>query len=230
MNDLQLPLHGGRRARNFDLIVFDWDGTLMDSTALIVRSIQAAAHDLGLEPPADAAAREVIGLGLEQALARALPVLTPDRYGMMAERYRHHYLTHDRQLALFAGTETLIRTLADAGHMLAVATGKSRAGLERGLEVSGLGAVFHGTRCADECFSKPHPQMLEELMDEFGVVPEATLMIGDTAHDLQMARNAGVAAVAISHGAHPREALLTHHPLYCAHSIEDLGSWLRKHA
>jgi phosphoglycolate phosphatase len=212
--------------RRYELIVFDWDGTLMDSAAMIADSVQAAARDLGLEPPSDERARYIIGMGLVEALRHALPDLPEDHYGDLVERYRHHYLSRDHHLTLFPGAEALVRQLADAGHRLGVATGKSRRGLDRALAHSGLGPFFGATRCADECHSKPHPQMLEELMDEFTVLPEATLMIGDTTHDLLMARNAGVDAVAVSYGAHRRDVLEAATPLYCADSIDGLAAWL----
>ena len=217
-------------AKRFDLIVFDWDGTLMDSAATIASSVQAAARDLGLEPPSDERARHIIGLGLEDALRHAMPNLPGERYGELSDRYRHHYLSRDHELVLFAGVEALLEELLGAGHLLAVATGKSRLGLNRALEVSGLGPRFHATRCADECFSKPHPQMLEELMEEFGTVPEATLMIGDTSHDVQMAHNAGVPAVAVSYGAHPRSGLDALSPLQCLDSVPELAAWLKQNA
>lgn len=217
-------------AKRFELIVFDWDGTLMDSTRTIVDSIQAAARDLGIEPPSDERASHIIGLGLIDALRHALPDLPSERYQAVAERYRHHYLSRDQELLLFDGAAELIEELAAAGHFLAVATGKTRKGLDRAFEVSGLGARFHASRCADECHSKPHPQMLEELMDEFGVAPEATLMIGDTTHDLLMARNAGVAALGVAYGAHPRESLEAEAPLYCAADVSELAAWLRQQA
>jgi len=217
-------------AKRFELIVFDWDGTLMDSAATIASSVQAAARDLGLEPPSDERARHIIGLGLEDALRHAMPNLPGERYGELSDRYRHHYLSRDHELVLFAGVEALLEELLGAGHLLAVATGKSRLGLNRALEVSGLGPRFHATRCADECFSKPHPQMLEELMEEFGTAPEATLMIGDTSHDVQMAHNAGVPAVAVSYGAHPRSGLDALSPLQCLDSVPELAAWLKQNA
>lgn len=216
--------------KRFDLIIFDWDGTLMDSAALIVDSVQAAARDLGLAVPSDERARHIIGLGLVDALRYAMPELQPERYQEAAERYREHYLARDHQLALFAGAEDLVAELSRAEHLLAVATGKSRAGLDRALADSGLGAYFRASRCADECHSKPHPQMLEELMTEFGVVPDATLMIGDTTHDLQMAKNAGVAALAVCYGAHPRDLLEAETPLHCATSVAEMAAWLRANA
>lgn len=214
----------------FDLIIFDWDGTLMDSAALIVDSVQAAARDLGLAVPSDERARHIIGLGLVDALRYAMPDLSPERYQEAAERYRHHYLGRDHQLSLFAGAGDLVAELARAEHFLAVATGKSRPGLDRAFADSGLGAYFHASRCADECHSKPHPQMIEELMTEFGVMPAQTLMIGDTVHDLQMAKNAGVPALAVCYGAHPRSQLEAEAPLHCAASVAEMAAWLRVNA
>lgn len=214
--------------KRFELIVFDWDGTLMDSTGAIVASIQAAATELGLSPPSDERASHIIGLGLIDALRHALPDLPVERYQDVALRYRQHYMARDHELLLFDGAAALIDELADAGYMLAVATGKTRKGLERAFEVSGLGPRFQASRCADECHSKPHPQMLGELMAEFGVAPAATLMIGDTTHDLLMARNAGVAALGVAYGAHPRETLEAEDPLFCAASVAELAAWLRQ--
>ena len=216
--------------KRFELIVFDWDGTLMDSTGAIVASIQAAALDLGIQPPSDERANHIIGLGLIDALRHALPELPVEQYQIVADRYRHHYLSRDHDLLLFDGAAELIDELTGAGHLLAVATGKTRKGLDRAFEVTGLGQCFHASRCADECHSKPHPQMLEELMEEFGVGQDATLMIGDTTHDLLMARNAGVAALGVAYGAHPRETLEAEVPLYCAANVVQLAAWLRRHA
>lgn len=216
--------------KRYQLVVFDWDGTLLDSAGAIVRAIQAACRDLDLPAPDDAQARHVIGLGLADALHQAVPSLVPERYPAMVERYRHHYLAGDHELALFAGVGEVVAALRDAGHLLAIATGKSRIGLDRALGHSGLGALFHASRCADECFSKPHPQMLEELMAELGMDPGQTLMIGDTSHDLQMAANAGVDGLAVTYGAHPHEHLRQHGPVACLHTVEELGAWLRTHA
>lgn len=212
--------------RQYELIVFDWDGTLLDSAGAIVACIQAAARDLGLTVPSDEAARHVIGLGLADALMRAMPEVSAALYPKVAERYRYHFLSQDQDLSLFPGANALIRDLHGENLLLGVATGKSRLGLNRALEHSGLGPYFHATRTADETFSKPHPAMLEELMAELGVAPEATLMIGDTTHDLQMANNAGVACLAVSFGAHPKEALLAERPLACFDRFADLGAWL----
>ncbi|MBI4742312.1 MAG: HAD-IA family hydrolase [Betaproteobacteria bacterium] len=217
-------------AKRFELLVFDWDGTLLDSAGAIVGAIQAACRDLDLPEPSDESARHVIGLGLGDALRHAVPDLPEHRYPQMVDRYRHHYLGRDHELRLFGGAFDLIAELDSAGFLLAVATGKSRLGLNRSLNTSGLGAYFQSSRCADECFSKPHPQMLHELMDEFSVSPARTLMIGDTTHDLQMARNAGVAGLAVDYGAHTAEALDTLAPLARLHKVEEVAAWLRMHA
>ncbi|WP_116136441.1 HAD-IIIA family hydrolase [Trinickia diaoshuihuensis] len=216
--------------QQFDLIVFDWDGTLMDSTAHIARSIQAACRDLGLPVPADEAARYVIGLGLRDALQIAAPTLDPADYPRLAERYRFHYLIKDAQTELFTGVRELLDELRGQGYLLAVATGKSRVGLNRALDEVRLTSVFDGTRCADETFSKPHPAMLHELTRELGQDLERTVMIGDTTHDLQMATNAGAAGVAVTYGAHPVDALVKLEPRFVADSVAALGDWLREHA
>ena len=217
-------------AKRFDLLAFDWDGTLLDSAGAIVAAIQAACRDLELPEPSDERARHVIGLGLGEALRHAVPELPEQRYPQMVDRYRHHYLSRDHELRLFDGAAELVAELAGAGFALAVATGKSRVGLDRALKASGLGAYFQASRCADECFSKPHPQMLEELMQEFSVAPERTLMIGDTTHDLQMALNAGVASLGVAYGAHPAAALDALAPLARLQKVEELAAWLRTHA
>lgn len=214
----------------YELVVFDWDGTLLDSAGAIVQAIQSACRDLGAPIPDDASARHVIGLGLIDALRHAAPDLAPENYQAMVERYRHHYLSGDHQLALFPGVPEMLSRLKEAGHILTVATGKSRLGLERALDHSGLRPLFQASRCADECHSKPHPQMLEELMAEFGISAEATLMIGDTSHDLLMASNAGVDSLAVTYGAHPHDHLLEHKPKACLHSVRELDQWLDQFA
>lgn len=201
--------------KRFDLLVFDWDGTLMDSAGTIVTSLQAACTDLGLPVPSDAAARHIIGLGLNEALAELLPGLAPSDYDRLVERYRHHFLSQDHEIPLFEGAFEAIQDLSGMGFMLAVATGKSRRGLDRAFSYTNLGRFFHASRCADESFSKPHPAMLLELMDEMGTSPDKTLMIGDTTHDLQMAINARVQGVGVAYGAHPKENLLALSPMAC---------------
>lgn len=217
-------------AKRYDLIVFDWDGTLMNSTAVIAGSIQAACRDLGLTVPADEAARHVIGLGLEQALRHAVPDAPESMYGPLVERYRHHFLAQDRAIPLFEGARETLAELHGTGYWLAVATGKSRLGLDRVLEATGLEKYFHATRTADQTFSKPHPAMLLELMDELAVTAERTLMIGDTTHDMQMAQNAQVDAVAVGYGAHPPEQLQELNPLALMEDFAELRAWLRANA
>ncbi|MEC5396932.1 HAD-IIIA family hydrolase [Uliginosibacterium sp. H1] len=213
-------------SRQFDLIVFDWDGTLMDSTALIVRSLQAACADLGLPVPDDVRAAHVIGLSLADAIHYLLPDVPDSAHQQVAERYRYHFLTDADTLVLFDGVPALLASLHARGHQLAVATGKARRGLDRVLLGSGIEHLFVATRCADESFSKPHPGMLLELMDECLVEPSRTLMIGDTTHDLQMARNAGTAGLAVSYGAHPLPVLQAEAPLAIVHDIPALQDWL----
>ncbi len=217
-------------ADRYELIVFDWDGTLMDSAAAIVAAILGACRDLNLPEPSEERARHVIGLGLSDALHYAVPELAVADYPRMAERYRHHYLAKDRELTLFPGAFEMVAELSGAGHLLAVATGKSSPGLKRALEHSKLADFFHATRCADQCFSKPHPAMLEEIMDELGVHRERTLMVGDTTHDLQMARNAGVRGLGVAFGAHRRASLEQESPLAVVETPGELAAWLRANA
>ncbi|MCK0511440.1 HAD-IA family hydrolase [Aromatoleum buckelii] len=217
-------------ADRYDLIVFDWDGTLMDSAAAIVAAILAASRDLNLSEPSEERARHVIGLGLSEALRHAVPDLAESNYPLMVERYRFHSLSRDHELTLFPGAAAMIAQLAAMGRSLAVATGKSRLGLGRALKQTGLGPYFHTTRCADECFSKPHPAMLEEIMDELGIAKHRTLMVGDTTYDLQMARNAGVESLAVAFGAHPRAALEAEAPVDVLATPADLAAWLRDNA
>ena len=218
------------KPRRFDLIVFDWDGTLFDSTTLIVRCIQSACSDIGVAVPSDEAAAYVIGLGLHDALQHAVPGLPRERYPELGARYRHHYLASQHELVLFPGTVEMLQDLKARQHLLAVATGKNRRGLDDALTHSQLQGVFDGTRTADETASKPHPLMLQQLMAEFGVTPDRTLMIGDTTHDLLMAVNAGTPRVAVSHGAHDSEAFEAHEPLFVAHSTRELHGWLVEQA
>ena len=212
--------------RSFDLIAFDWDGTLFDSTKIIVRSIQDAVRDVGGTVPTDQAASYVIGLGLMQALAHAAPDVPPEKYPALGERYRHHYASHYDDLSLFDGVLSLLDSLKSRGHLLAVATGKSRRGLDEALQSVELKGVFHGSRTADETAGKPDPRMLLELMREFGVAAGRVLMVGDTTHDLQMAINAGCPSVGVSYGAHEPAAFEILKPRHVAHSVLELGQWL----
>lgn len=214
------------RPRRFDLIAFDWDGTLFDSTAIIVRSIQEAVRDVGGTVPSDSDAAYVIGMALNQALAHAAPDVPPEKYPDLNVRYRYHYARHQDDLSLFDGVLPLLGALRERGHLLAVATGKSRRGLDEALHSVQLRGVFDGSRTADETAGKPHPLMLHELMREFDVPPGRVLMIGDTTHDLQMARNAGCASLGVSYGAHAPGAFDALGPLHVAPSVADLHDWL----
>jgi len=216
-------------ARSFDLIVFDWDGTLFDSTMLIVRCIQAACRDLAVAVPSDTDAAYVIGLGLHDALKHAVPGLVPERYPELGGRYRHHYIASQHELVLFPGTLPMLQALKSRNHLLAVATGKNRRGLDDALAHSQLHSMFDATRTADETAGKPNPLMLLQLMQQLGVAPERTLMVGDTTHDLMLARNAGTARVAVSYGAHEPDAFAEHEPLFVAHTTSELQSWLLAH-
>ncbi|CAM5789218.1 HAD family hydrolase [Ottowia pentelensis] len=219
------------RPRQFDLICFDWDGTLFDSTAIITRCIQQAVVDVGGERPSAQAASHVIGMALIPALAKAAPDVPPEKYPALGERYRHHYLRHQNDISLFEGVLPLLAALRERHHWLAVATGKSRRGLDDVLASRQLRGVFDGSRTADETAGKPDPRMLGELMRQFGTEPERTLMIGDTTHDLQMAANAGCASVGVSYGAHPAEELTAAlSPRFLAHSVAELQAWLAEHA
>ena len=219
-----------RRPRRFDLIAFDWDGTLFDSTQIIVRCIQAAVVDVGGARPSDTAAAYVIGMALTQALAHAAPDVPPEKYPELGNRYRYHYLQHQDDLSLFAGVLPMLDALKARQHLLTVATGKSRRGLNEALRSVELAGVFEGSRTADETAGKPHPLMLHELMQEFGVESSRVLVIGDTTHDLQMALNAGCASVGVSYGAHTPEDFGALGPLHVAHSVADLNEWLARNA
>ncbi|MCW8973392.1 MAG: HAD-IA family hydrolase [Gammaproteobacteria bacterium] len=215
--------------QRFNLLVFDWDGTLMDSEARIVACLRAAIEDLALEPRDDASLKNIIGLGLTEAINTLYPGSGGSLHKAMTDRYRYHFLTANPTASeLFAGAAETVSALAETGYLLAVATGKGRAGLDKVLEETGLGGYFHATRCSDETFSKPHPLMLEQLMDELGTEPGETLMIGDTEYDMQMAGNARTAALAVSYGVHEKERLLHHNPLHCIDAIDELVQWLEQ--
>jgi phosphoglycolate phosphatase len=218
------------RPRQFDLIAFDWDGTLFDSTKIIVRCIQRAVADVGGTVPADDAAAYVIGMALPQALARAAPDVPKEKYQALGDRYRHHYLMHRDDLALFDGVLPMLTQLRERGHRLAVATGKSRRGLDDVLRTVQLKGLFDGSRTSDETAGKPDPLMLQELMREFDTAPERTLMVGDTTHDLQMALNAGCASVGVSYGAHEPAQFESLRARFVAHSVGELHSWLAANA
>ena len=217
-------------ARPFDLIAFDWDGTLFDSTAIITRCIQAAVVDVGGRKPSDQDAAYVIGLGLMQALAHAAPDVPPSKYAELGARYKFHYSAHQNDISLFDGVLPMLAELKARNHVLAVATGKSRRGLNEVLKTSALQGLFHASRTADETAGKPNPLMLHELMHEFGVPAHRVLMVGDTTHDLQMALNAGCPSVAVSYGAHEPATFAALNPLFVAHTVAELQVWFTEHA
>jgi phosphoglycolate phosphatase len=216
--------------RKFDLIVFDWDGTLYDSAAVITDCIQLAARDMALPVPDRRTASHVIGLGLHDSLRHALPTLPEENYAEFLALYRRYFIEREDTLSLFPGVPRMLESLRERGHYLAVATGKPRRGLDRALQASGIGALFAATRCGDETQSKPHPAMLLELMAELELENSDLLMIGDTSHDLGMARNAGVDAVAVAYGAHPPDTLAALEPRACVASVVELQQWLTKNA
>lgn len=216
--------------RRFDLLIFDWDGTLMDSAGAIIGSLQAACADLGLPVPDDARARYVIGLGLGDAMRHILPDVSPEEYPSVVQRYRVHYLQRDADTALFPGAAELVSALREGGFLLAIATGKGRRGLDRVLANTGLKGLFHASRCADEGYTKPDPGMLQELLDELGIHRQHALMIGDTTHDMAMAQAADVARLAVGYGAHSRDELLTYEPIACVDDFQSLRQWLLQHA
>ena len=218
------------RPRRFDLIAFDWDGTLFDSTAIITRCIQRAVVDVGGQEPSKEAASYVIGLGLMQALAHAAPDVPVEKYPELGQRYRHHYMVDQNDIVLFDGVLPMLVELKLRHHWLTVATGKSRKGLNEALHDLDLKGMFDGSRTADETAGKPSPIMLHELMQEFGVDADRTLMSGDTTHDLQMALNAGCASVGVSYGAHEPDAFHDLKPKFIAHSVAELRQWLLENA
>ena len=216
--------------QRYPLIVFDWDGTLFDSAGNIVRSLQAAVAELGGTPPSDETARHVIGLDLQQALQLAAPDVPAYRHPLLAQAYRAQYRKHQGDITLFTGVHDMLLSLKGKGHMLAVATGKSRSGLNEALDAVGLSHMFDATRTADQTAGKPDPLMLHELMDELNTAPVQTLMVGDTTHDLLMAHNAACPAVAVTYGAHDTTGLAALRPLYTATSLHDLHQWLLANA
>jgi phosphoglycolate phosphatase len=218
------------RPRRYDLIAFDWDGTLFDSTKIIVHCIQQAVADVGGNIPSERDAAYVIGMGLMDALAHAAPDVPRERYQELGASYRKHYLAHQDDISLFDGVLPMLADLRERHHWLAVATGKSRRGLDDALRSAQLAGVFDGSRTADETAGKPDPRMLHELMREFGTDPARTLMIGDTTHDLQMALNAGCPSIGVSYGAHAPDGFEVLRPRAVVHSVRELHDWLLANA
>jgi phosphoglycolate phosphatase len=214
---------------NYELVIFDWDGTLMDSTRVIASSLQGACRDIGIAIPTERDALYVIGLGLTDSFNHIAPDLDHDGRVRLTERYRHHFLARENEAPLYQGVRDMLAELHGRGTRLAVATGKARRGLDRALDSTGLRPWFEATRCADEGFAKPHPDMLFMLMDLTGVQPRRALMVGDTTHDLELAANAGVDAVAVSYGAHDADLLATRPAKARCNSVAELHRWLTTH-
>lgn len=209
------------------LIVFDWDGTLMDSAAHIIECLQTALTDLDLPQKSDTEIKNIIGLGLREALSVLLPEANDSELTALTARYRDHFFSEDKESSeLFSGARELVEELHGQDYFLAVATGKGRRGLDKVLNETGLGKYFPITRCADESHSKPHPQMLLDIIDWYGIEASETIMIGDTDYDLQMANNAKAHAVGVTYGVHEKQRLLDCKPLTCVNNIEDLKNWL----
>jgi phosphoglycolate phosphatase len=216
-----------RRGDPFRLLAFDWDGTLMDSIGPIVACTRAVADELGLGDLDEDRIRSTVGLGLRETIEDLIPGISDEGFQEIIGSYRRHWHSTFRDLPfLFSGVAQMLGDLAEEGYLLAVATGKSRRGLEYSLTQTGLIGRFHATRTVDEALSKPHPQMLLDLLDELGVRPGDALMIGDTTYDLEMARNAGTASVGVCTGSHCREELLGFSPLVCLERVIDLPGWL----
>ncbi len=213
----------------YRLIVFDWDGTIIDSAATIAECIRESARDMGLPVPTMAQASHVIGLGLHDSLRMAVPELPSEQYPQFVANYGRHFLAREDAMALFTGMEELLTELKKR-RLLAIATGKSRRGLDRALAATGVGPLFAASRCADETNPKPHPAMLNELIEELEVAREGVLMIGDTSHDLEMANAAEVDSVAVTYGAHPEEGLRACKPLNCFPTVSSLSAWLKQNA
>lgn len=209
----------------FELIIFDWDGTLIDSQQNIVQCLQSMINDLKLPERTSDQLSNIIGLGLYEALTQLFPDHPEDLHKQMIDRYRYHFLSSEPSTC-FPGVDELLPSLVEDGYMLAVATGKGRAGLEKALDQTGFRQWFVSTRCADESRSKPHPQMLEEILDETGIERHKALMIGDTEYDMLMARHVSMASVGVSYGVHTTERLQQHDPLTILDDIRHLLNWL----
>jgi phosphoglycolate phosphatase len=213
---------------DYELLVFDWDGTLMDSTAMIARALQDSCRDIGIGVPDDEAAKFVIGLGAADTFRHVAPGLDADGQRRLTERYRFHFLAREHEIPLYGGVPEMLEDLASRGLRLGIATGKARRGLDRALQSTGLARHFEITRCADEGFAKPHPGMLLHIFDSAAVDPARALMIGDTTHDLELAANAGCDALAVCYGAHSEERLRGAKARDYLPTVEALHRWLTK--
>jgi len=216
------------KLKKYKLIIFDWDGTLMDSQARIVSCLRFSQEKMNLKEKNETELKNIIGLGLNEAIQTLYPDLNDEKVETFAEAYRQCYLNAGHKpLNLFDQVEDLLAQLKQTGVMLAIATGKARRGLEHALNDVGLKSFFHASRCADETLSKPHPQMLEELLDEFALLPQDAIMVGDTEYDLVMAKSINMDAIAVSYGVHDKERLLSCQPLACMANVEELASYLK---
>lgn len=213
----------------YTCLVFDWDGTLIDSADTIVRSLQAAARDMQLAQPHEDDVKNIIGLELTLAIKTLFPTYNDSVIADIRQCYADHFVNYNQQhpAQLFDGVQKGLEQLHQAGYQLAIATGKSRRGLDRVLPTSGVANLFHATRCADETASKPAPDMLHELMQTLNVSEDQTLMIGDTAFDMEMAQRAQVDRVAVSYGAHSMDRLIKYQPLLCVDHFKQLVDWLK---
>ncbi len=218
--------------KKYNLLVFDWDGTLMDSAARIVDSLTLAIEQADLPTRAASQLRHIIGLGLNEAIDHLYPEgINSDQRQLLIQSYRHQFLDANKTPApLFDGVAEMLETFSEQGYCLAVATGKSRAGLNRALTNTGFQSLFPVSRCADESGSKPHPAMLNEILGEYNLIPSQALMIGDTAFDIEMAHRASVDAVAVTHGAHSRQQLVQAQPLAMLDQINQLPLWLNQNS
>ncbi len=212
----------------YPFVIFDWDGTLVDSEARIITSMQAAADDFGWQPAlTDEAVRNIIGLALPEAIRHICPGIDEAGVDAIRQGYTHHFLERSNlEMPLFDGVKEGLRRLKDAGCVLAVATGKSRRGLDRVLPEVGLESLFEHTRCADETLSKPDPLMLHELLDVTSFDVRQAVMVGDTEYDLGMAKNAGMDRIAVTYGAHHPDRLQSYNPVFVADHFIQLVDWV----
>ena len=214
--------------RECELVIFDWDGTVVDSTPTIAQAILSACSDIGVKVRDPQSASYVIGLGLQDALSHVAPGLSAGQQQALIDRFRHHYLARDESLRPFPGITDVLGVIRQKGLPLAVATGKSRVGLERAFNATGTRHFFETSRCADETDPKPAPAMVLEICEELAIDPAAALVIGDTTHDIFMARSAGASALAVGYGAHRKEDLLEASPLGLMHSVTELHDWIEQ--
>lgn len=213
--------------REFDLIIFDWDGTLMDSVAKIVRCFQEAMNELNISSPSVDEIRNIIGLGMEEAMNILLPNHSSAEKNKVIDVYRDHFLERDKtDMPFFSGVESGLQQLQSHGYQLAVATGKNRKGLDRLLGLHDFDKYFTATRCSDESCSKPNPKMIHDLLSQTKIAPEKAIMIGDSTYDMEMACNAKIECIAVNYGVHDCQQLKQYKPKDCLDSFSDVMNWL----